>query len=442
MALVNSTGFAHVRLTVTDIGRSKEFYDKVFGWPTAVDVSDKVDEPGVNDSPEEFYGGLIYQTPQGTLFGLRPVGSEAFDASTTGLDHVSFAVESRADLDAAVDALEEAGIEHGEVIELGDAGLAILSFQDPDDINIELTAPLGETKEKAVPDEETQGEETQGDASSADAETEDGHNIYVRDLRKGEQEVGRPVVLIHGWPLSGESWSEQIEPLKDAGYRVVVYDRRGFGKSDPGDSYEYDDLSDDLDNILSDLDLTDVTLVGFSMGGGEVARYVSRHGEDRLHSVVFAAAVPPYLLKSEDNPDGPLTEDAAAEMRTGVEEDRDAFFDGFTKQFFSAGDDLKVTEKQRQDALTACKQSDQEAALGCMDAFAGTDFREDLTSITVPVLVIHGDSDAIVPFEGSGKRTHDAVEGAELVVVEGAPHGLNVSHAEEFNSALLEFLKK
>lgn len=142
MALVTSSGFAHVRLTVTDIARSKDFYDRVFGWPVAVDASGDVDRPGVRDSPEQFYGGTVYQTPQGTLFGLRPVGTTGFDSARTGLDHVSFAVDSRADLDAAVAALDAAGITHGEIIELADAGIAILSFQDPDDINVELTAPL------------------------------------------------------------------------------------------------------------------------------------------------------------------------------------------------------------------------------------------------------------------------------------------------------------
>ncbi|MBB6629139.1 alpha/beta hydrolase [Nocardioides sp. KIGAM211] len=272
----------------------------------------------------------------------------------------------------------------------------------------------------------------------SDENQKNGHNLHVVD----SQGDGRPVVLIHGWPLSGASWSEQVPALKDAGYRVVTYDRRGFGQSDPGDGYGYDALADDLDNILTDLDLSDVTLVGFSMGGGEIARYVSRHGEDRLHSVVFAAAVPPYLLQSDDNPDGPLTVEAAGEMRAGLEQDRDAFFDEFTTAFFSAGDDLKVTEEQRQDAITLAQQSDQEAALGCMEAFGTTDFREDLPKITVPTLVIHGDSDGTVPFEGSGKRTHEAIEGSELVVVEGGPHGLNVSHADEFNRALLAFLEK
>lgn len=143
MALISSSGFAHVRLTVTDIARSKAFYDQIFGWPTVVDASGSADEPGVRGSPEKFYGGTVYQTPQGTLFGLRPVGTATFDSEHTGLDHVSFAVASRSDLVGAAAALTDAGIEHGDVIDLTDAGIAILSFQDPDDINIELTAPLG-----------------------------------------------------------------------------------------------------------------------------------------------------------------------------------------------------------------------------------------------------------------------------------------------------------
>jgi catechol 2,3-dioxygenase-like lactoylglutathione lyase family enzyme len=143
MPLVNSTGFSHVRLTVTDIHRSKAFYDAVFGWPVAIDASGKVDEPGVKESPEHLFGGVIYQTPQGSLLGLRPVGSSSFDSTTNGLDHVSFAVDSVEELDRAAAALSEAGIAHGEVKRLDRSGIAILSFQDPDDINLELTAPLG-----------------------------------------------------------------------------------------------------------------------------------------------------------------------------------------------------------------------------------------------------------------------------------------------------------
>ncbi|HEY0934008.1 MAG TPA: VOC family protein [Trebonia sp.] len=143
MALIDSSGFAHVRLTVTDIDRSKAFYDQVFGWPTAVDASASAGDPQVRESAEKFYGGVVYQTPQGTLFGLRPVGRTGFDSEHTGLDHVSFAVNSRADLDRAAEALDGARIKHGAVKDLAEAGIAILSFQDPDDINVELTAAIG-----------------------------------------------------------------------------------------------------------------------------------------------------------------------------------------------------------------------------------------------------------------------------------------------------------
>lgn len=254
---------------------------------------------------------------------------------------------------------------------------------------------------------------------------------------------GRPVVLIHGWPLSGESWSEQVQALQDAGHRVVTYDRRGFGRSDkPSSGYDYDTLAEDLHAVLTELDLRDVTLVGFSMGGGEVARYLSAFGQDRIRSVVFAAAVPPCLMHEAGNPQGPLTPDAAKEMKQGLKDDRDAFFDEFTTGFFSAGDELAVSEEQRQEAVRLAHQSDQTAALRCMESFAYTDFREDLPTITVPTLVIHGDSDATVPFEGSGERTHRAVAHSELVVLAGAPHGCNVSHAAEFNEALLDFISR
>ena len=268
--------------------------------------------------------------------------------------------------------------------------------------------------------------------------TRDGTDIYVKDW--GE---GRPVVLIHGWPLSGASWQAQVGPLRDAGFRVVTYDRRGFGRSDkPDGGFDYDTLAADLAGLLDDLDLRDASLVGFSMGGGEVARYVANHGEARLRSVVFAAAVPPYLMQTPDNPDGPLTKEKAKEMEDGLKQDREAFFDQFTKDFFSAGGELKVAEAQRQEALALCLQSDQQAALGCMKAFATTDFRDDLPKVTVPTLVLHGDSDGTVPLEGSGQRTHAAIAHSELVVLQGAPHGCNASHADAFNEALLAFLAK
>lgn len=271
-------------------------------------------------------------------------------------------------------------------------------------------------------------------------------------VRNGEHEIhyddhggdGRPVVLIHGWPLSGESWKHQVPALTDAGYRVVTYDRRGFGRSGkPGDSssYDYDTLTTDLDALLRELDLRDVSLVGFSMGGGEVARYIDNVGEERLHSVVYAAAVPPCLKKDADHPDGALDDATVEGMQADLAKDPEGFFDGFTTDFFSAGEDLKVTEEQRQEALALARQADVHAAVQCIRSWV-EDFEPGLRKSTVPTLVIHGDSDGIVPVEVSGQRTADLVDGAQLHVVAQGPHGINTSHAEEFNRVLVDFLAR
>jgi len=254
---------------------------------------------------------------------------------------------------------------------------------------------------------------------------------------------GRPVVLIHGWPLSGRSWEPQIAPLIDAGHRVITYDRRGFGaSSQPWDGYDYDTLAADLKALLEHLDLRDVTLVGFSMGGGEVARYIAAHGTDRVAQAVFAAAVPPYLFKSDDNPEGGLDDATIEQFEGGVTGDRLAFLEEFTKAFFSADEKLQVSEPQRLYARDIAEMASPKGTLDCIAAFGRTDFRADLEKVDVPTLVIHGDSDATVPFEVSGKRTAQTVAGAELVVIEGGPHGINVSHAQEFNAALLEFVAR
>jgi non-heme chloroperoxidase len=276
------------------------------------------------------------------------------------------------------------------------------------------------------------------DASLTPALPADSVRLHIEDSGGS----GRPLVLIHGWPLSAQAWEAQVSVLQTAGYRVVAYDRRGFGRSDkPQTDYSYDTLADDLQRVLDQCGLQDVTLVGFSMGGGEVARYIGRHGESRLHRVVFAAAVPPYLMKTANNPDGPLTPEKAHEKRQAFAQDRDGYFDQFTRTFFSVNGALQVTEAKRQDAITLCQQSAQHAALACMDAFSTTDFRNDLKQVTVPTLVIHGAADAIVPIEGSGQRTHQAIPHSKLVRVNGAPHGLNVSHPQAFNEALLSFLR-
>jgi pimeloyl-ACP methyl ester carboxylesterase len=254
--------------------------------------------------------------------------------------------------------------------------------------------------------------------------------------------AGRPVVLIHGWPLSGRSWESQVPALVDAGYRVVTYDRRGFGSSSqPWGGYDYDTLAADLDTLLQHLDLRDVTLVGFSMGGGEVARYIGKYGTARVSRAVLAAAVPPYLYKSADNPDGALDDATIAAFEAGVKGDRLAFVDGFVTTFFTAGDksDL-VSEPQRVYNRDLAAFASPKGTLDCIGAFGRTDFRGDLGAFTVPTLVIHGDSDGIVPFEASGKRSHEAIKDSQLVVIEGGPHGINATHAEIFNRALLDFL--
>jgi len=253
--------------------------------------------------------------------------------------------------------------------------------------------------------------------------------------------AGNPVVLIHGWPLSGRSWESQVAPLVDAGLRVITYDRRGFGSSSqPWGGYDYDTFAADLDALLQHLDLREAALVGFSMGGGEVARYLSTYGTERVAKAVFAAAVPPYLFTSGDNPDGALDDDAIAGFEAGVTGDRLAFLDDFTKGFFSAGEEMKVSEAQRRYAVAIAVWASPKGTLDCIAAFGRTDFRGDLEKVSVPTLVIHGDADAIVPFEASGQRTAEAVTGSRVVVIEGGPHGINVSHPEEFNRALIDFL--
>ncbi|MBY6684509.1 alpha/beta hydrolase [Rhodococcus sp. BP-149] len=261
------------------------------------------------------------------------------------------------------------------------------------------------------------------------------------DLHYQDRGEGAPVVLIHGWPLNERSWEPQIVALLDAGHRVVTYDRRGFGSSSqPESGYDYDTFAADLSVLLETLDLRDVTLVGFSMGGGEVVRYLAKYGSDRIAKAVLAGAVPPYLYKSEDNPDGGLDDETIAGFENGVEEDRNAFLDGFATNFFSANGELKVSEEDRQYAVDMAAEASTPAILGCIEAFARTDFREDMPKIDVPTLVIHGDADAIVPFEVSGKRSHEAIANSTLVLVEGGPHGFNTSHPDQFNQELLAFL--
>ena len=261
--------------------------------------------------------------------------------------------------------------------------------------------------------------------------------LYYEDYGSGS-----PVVLIHGWPLSSRSWENQVPALVEAGHRVITYDRRGFGKSSqPWTGYDYDTFAADLEALLTHLDLSDATLVGFSMGGGEVARYIGRYGTARVSKAVLASAVPPFLYQSEDNPDGGLDDATIEQFEGGVRGDRIAFLDGFTTNFFTAGDrDDLVSEPNRVYHRDIAAFASPKGTLDCIAAFGRTDFRDDLAKFDVPTLIIHGDSDGIVPFEVSGKRSHEAISDSSLELIEGGPHGINATHAEQFNRALIDFL--
>lgn len=254
--------------------------------------------------------------------------------------------------------------------------------------------------------------------------------------------AGRAVVLIHGWPLSGASWEKQTRALLDAGYRVITYDRRGFGRSSqPATGYDYDTLAADLHTLVTKLGLRAFALAGFSMGGGEVARYLGKYGSDHVSHAALLAAIPPFLLKADDNPSG-VDQEVFDGIQKGLIDDRPAFLAQFLQNFYNVdvlGGKLISDDVVRLSWNIAVGAS-AKGTVDCVPAWL-TDFRNDLARIDVPTLVIHGDADRIVPLEASGKLTHAAVKGSRLVVIEGAPHGLNWTHAEQVNRELLSLLK-
>lgn len=262
------------------------------------------------------------------------------------------------------------------------------------------------------------------------------------DIYYEVQGSGKPVVLIHGWPLSGRAWEAQLPALVDAGYQVITYDRRGFGQSSkPWEGYDYDTLAQDLKALTDELDLNDATLVGFSMGGGEVARYLGKYGSERVSKAVLASAVPPYLYKADDNPDGGLEDSDIQEFLDGVREDRIDFLNDFTKNFFTPADGkLLVSKPMRLYNRDIAAFASPKATYDCVKAFGYTDFRDDLKAFDVPTLVIHGDADQVVPLEASGQRSHDMIADSQLHIVQGGPHGINVTHKDEFNDVLIAFL--
>lgn len=273
---------------------------------------------------------------------------------------------------------------------------------------------------------------------SKEATTGEEVQISYKDYGKG-----RPVVLIHGWPLSKDMWEYQIDDLVAAGLRVIKYDRRGFGKSSkPWDSYDYDALTDDLHALLEQLDLRDAVLVGFSMGGGEVVRYLSRYGTDRVSKIVLVSAIGPQLGKTTDNPEG-VDPGIFADMIEQIREDRIAFLDDFGKKFFGVGllnkpVSTALLDYYRNLAAVALPR----ATVQCVLSFGHTDFRQDMQGIQVPTLVIHGDDDAIVPKEASSDRTVKIISGATYKVYEGAPHGLFYTHRHQLNQDLIDFCKQ
>lgn len=261
------------------------------------------------------------------------------------------------------------------------------------------------------------------------------------DLYYEDHGSGPPVVLIHGWPLSGASWEKQVPVLLEAGYRVIQYDRRGFGKSSqPAFGYNYDTLAADLYKLIMNLDLHDISLVGFSMGGGEVARYLGAHGSQRVSKAVFISSVPPFLLKTADNPDG-VDGSVFEGIKQAIVADRPAFLAKFLSDFYNVDQfkGKKVSDEAVHLSWIIAAGASPIGTVECVTAW-GTDFRNDLRRIDIPTLVMHGDADRIVPFPASGKRTPEFVKGARLIVVEGGPHGINWTHAERVNRDLLNFL--
>jgi non-heme chloroperoxidase len=262
-------------------------------------------------------------------------------------------------------------------------------------------------------------------------------DIYYEDFG-----VGQPIVLIHGFPLSGHSWEKQVAVLLDKGYRVITYDRRGFGNSSqPSFGYDYDTFAEDLNTLITKLDLRNVVLVGFSMGTGEVTRYLGKYGSDRVSKAVLIAPVPPFLLKTDDNPEG-VDRSVFDGIMKIIVEDRPAYLSAFLKDFFNVDVFLgaRISNEAIQMSWNVAAAASAKGTLDCVPSWL-TDFRDDLPRIDVPTLIVHGDADRILPFESTAARLQQLIKDSRLVVIPGGPHAINWTHADQVNSALLDFLK-
>lgn len=254
--------------------------------------------------------------------------------------------------------------------------------------------------------------------------------------------TGRPVIMLHGWPLSSDTFDELAMTVANAGYRAIAYDRRGFGRSDqPWHGYDYDTLADDLADVIEQTGANDATLVGFSMGGGEVVRYIARHAGRGVSQAVLIGSVVPYLPKDAGNPQG-VDPAIFAEMAKGIERDRAGFWGTFFKSFYGVGMlSSPVTDEVLEWSRTMAMQASLKATLACAHAFSTTDFRRDLGSVNVPTLIIHGTEDKTVPIDVSSRRAAALLPHAKLIEYDGGPHGLLASHKQELARDLLQFLR-
>jgi len=267
--------------------------------------------------------------------------------------------------------------------------------------------------------------------------TADNTKLYVKDWG-----TGTPVILMHGWPLSADSWDDQAMAIADAGYRAIAYDRRGFGRSSqPWSGYDYDTLADDLAAVMEQADARDAVLVGFSMGGGEVARYMSRHSGKAVAKAALVGSILPYRLKTADNPAG--TEQAVFDKTAqALNDDRAKFFSGFFEKFFGVdGSSRPVSDELLQWAQGVAMQASLKATLACAKSFSSTDFRGDLPSFKVPTLIIHGTEDKTVPIAASARIAAKSIAESTLIEYDGAPHGLFATHKDRLTKDLLDFIR-
>lgn len=262
--------------------------------------------------------------------------------------------------------------------------------------------------------------------------------LYYEDFGSGQ-----PIILIHGWPLSGKSWELQIPVLLELGYRVITYDRRGFGKSGVSESgYDYSNLTNDLHEIITQLDLKNVILAGFSMGGGEVVRYLTNYGAENVDKVALISSIIPLVKQKEDNPDG-VSEEELAGILTQLKTDRITFLESFHKNFYNINLlNHAVSQKQLDYDWSIASQASPIATIKAAESWAETDFRPELKNVTVKTLIVHGDADQIVPIKTAGEQAAKGIANNIYKVIEGGPHGLNVTHAKELNQILVEFLSQ